>query len=188
MLGAALVFRAVPARVVAGLVALSLALPGAARANGDPASDILLQQKVYLPVQRVSPPTANRLQAVVREANAKGYPIRVALIEDANDLGTVPDLLNQPQKYADFLAYTSKEPNSNRVGEFAIGTNIAVRSVIGNILQDEKLPGLHLAFGHPYSEHTGAAWSCRTHLDIVGRHFDVWMDDEQIMADSKFLI
>jgi hypothetical protein len=103
MLGAALVFRAVPARVVAGLVALSLALPGAAVANGDPASDILLQQKVYFPVQRVSPPTANRLQAVVREANAKGYPIRVALIEDANDLGTVPDLLNQPQRYADFL-------------------------------------------------------------------------------------
>ena len=25
------------------------------------------------------------------------------MIEDANDLGTVPDLLNQPQKYADFL-------------------------------------------------------------------------------------
>ncbi len=87
-----------------------------------------------------------------------------------------------------FLAYTSQEENSNRVGEFALGTNIAVRSIIGNILQDEKLPGLHLAFGHPYSEHTGATWSCRTHLDIVGRHFDVWMDDDQIMADSKFLI
>jgi aminopeptidase len=89
---------------------------------------------------------------------------------------------------ADFLAYTSQEENSNRVGEFALGTNIAVHSVIGNILQDEKLPGLHLAFGHPYSEHTGACWSCRTHLDIVGRHFDVWFDDDQIMKDSRFLI
>jgi len=67
MLGAALLFRAVLARVVAGLVAVSLTLPGAALANGDPASDILLQQKVYFPVQRVTPPTANRLQAVVRE-------------------------------------------------------------------------------------------------------------------------
>jgi aminopeptidase len=95
---------------------------------------------------------------------------------------------DRPEILADFLAYTSQEENSNRVGEFAIGTNIAIRSVIGNILQDEKLPGLHLAFGHPYSEHTGACWSCRTHLDIVGRHFDVWFDDEQIMADSKFLI
>jgi aminopeptidase len=88
----------------------------------------------------------------------------------------------------DFLAYTSQEENSNRVGEFAIGTNVAVKSVIGNILQDEKLPGLHLAFGHPYTEHTGADWSCRTHLDIVGRHFDVWFDDEKIMTDSHFLI
>jgi len=93
-----------------------------------------------------------------------------------------------PEVLADFLAYTSQEENSNRVGEFAIGTNIAVKGVIGNILQDEKLPGLHLAFGHPYTEHTGAHWSCRTHLDIVGRHFDVWFDAEQVMEDGKFLI
>jgi aminopeptidase len=88
----------------------------------------------------------------------------------------------------DFLDYTGTEENSNRVGEFAMGTNIAVHSIIGNILQDEKLPGLHIAFGHPYSEHTGATWSCRTHLDIVGRHFDIWFDGEQVMADGKFLI
>jgi aminopeptidase len=88
----------------------------------------------------------------------------------------------------DFLEYIDSAENSNRVGEFAIGTNVAVQSIIGNILQDEKLPGLHLAFGHPYAEHTGATWSCPTHLDIVGRHFDVWFDDEQVMADGKFLI
>ena len=88
----------------------------------------------------------------------------------------------------DFLAYTRTEENSDRVGELAMGTNVAVQSIIGNILQDEKLPGLHLAFGHPYAEHTGASWSCRTHLDIVGRHFDVWFDNEQVMADGKFLI
>src|SRR3954471_23405052 len=103
MLGVALVFRPVQVGLAVGLAAVSLLFPSAALANGHPASDILLQQKVYFPVQRVSPPTAGRLQAVVRKANAKGYPIRVALIEDANDLGTVPDLLNQPQKYADFL-------------------------------------------------------------------------------------
>jgi leucyl aminopeptidase (aminopeptidase T) len=88
----------------------------------------------------------------------------------------------------DFLAYTRTEENSNRVGEFAIGTNVAIHSIIGNILQDEKLPGLHLAFGHPYSEHTGAPWSCKTHLDIVGRHFDIWFDDAQVMRDGQFLI
>jgi leucyl aminopeptidase (aminopeptidase T) len=89
---------------------------------------------------------------------------------------------------ADFAAYTSTDENSNRVGEFAIGTNIAIQNVIGNILQDEKIPTLHLAFGHPYSEHTGARWASSTHIDIVGRRFDIWFDDEQVMADSKFLI
>jgi leucyl aminopeptidase (aminopeptidase T) len=94
----------------------------------------------------------------------------------------------RPGVRQDFLEYIDSAENSNRVGEFAMGTNVAVQSIIGNILQDEKLPGLHLAFGHPYTEHTGASWSCPTHLDIVGRHFDVWFDDEQVMADGKFLI
>jgi len=88
----------------------------------------------------------------------------------------------------DILTYTRAHECSDRVGEFAIGTNIAVHAIIGNILQDEKIPGLHLAFGHPYSEHTGATWSCPTHLDIVGRHFDIWMDGQQVMADGEFLI
>jgi len=89
---------------------------------------------------------------------------------------------------ADFLAYTSTDENSNRVGEFAMGTNIALHDVIGNILQDEKIPTLHVAFGHPYSEHTGAQWRSTTHIDIVGRSFDIWFDGDQIMAAGKYLI
>ncbi|MDB6146433.1 MAG: Aminopeptidase, partial [Spartobacteria bacterium] len=42
----------------------------------------------------------------------------------------------------EFRAYTSTDENSNRVGEFAIGTNIGCTRVIGNILQDEKIPGI----------------------------------------------
>jgi len=88
----------------------------------------------------------------------------------------------------EFRAYTKTDENSDRVGEFAIGTNIAVDHVIGNILQDEKLPTLHLAFGHPYSEHTGAKWASTTHIDVVGRRFDIWFDDDQVMTEGKFLI
>ncbi len=88
----------------------------------------------------------------------------------------------------DFRHYTATDENSNRVGEFAIGTNIAVHDVIGNILQDEKLPTLHIAFGHPYSEHTGAPWRSSTHIDIVGRSFSIWFDGDPIMRDGKFLI
>src|SRR5437762_815358 len=54
----------------------------------------------------------------------------------------------------EFRAYTSTDENSNRVGEFAIGTNTACTHVIGHILQDEKIPGVHIAFGHPYADHT----------------------------------
>ena len=88
----------------------------------------------------------------------------------------------------DFRAYTSTDENSNRVGEFAMGTNIALDDVIGNILQDEKLPTLHIAFGHPYAEHTGAPWKSTTHIDIVGRRFDIWFDGEQVMRAGKYLI
>jgi leucyl aminopeptidase (aminopeptidase T) len=88
----------------------------------------------------------------------------------------------------EFRAYTSTDENSNRVGEFAVGTNTACTHVIGNILQDEKIPGIHIAFGHPYSEHTGADWVSKTHIDCVGRDFDIWFDGEKVMEGGKFLV
>jgi leucyl aminopeptidase (aminopeptidase T) len=88
----------------------------------------------------------------------------------------------------DFWAYTHTDENSNRVGEFAIGTNIELKDVIGEILQDEKYPGVHIAFGNPYGAHTGAEWFSSTHIDVVGRNFDIWVDGEQIMRGGQFLI
>ncbi len=88
----------------------------------------------------------------------------------------------------DFWNYTHTDENSDRVGEFAIGTNIEVKDIIGQILQDEKFPGIHIAFGNPYGEHTGADWYSSTHIDVVGRKFDIWVDDQQIMRGGGFLI
>ncbi|MBI2430280.1 MAG: aminopeptidase [Ignavibacteriales bacterium] len=87
----------------------------------------------------------------------------------------------------EFLDYTHTDENSNRVGEFAIGTNIALKNIIGHILQDEKFPGIHIAFGHPYADHTGQNWVSTTHIDCVGRNFDIWMDDVQVMRKGKFI-
>lgn len=96
------------------------------------------------------------------------------------------------QLETDFWSYTHTDENSDRVGEFAIGTNIGVARVIGNILQDEKFPGIHIAFGNPYGEHTGAPWRSGTHIDVVGLGFNIWLESdagtEQIMRDGKFLI
>jgi aminopeptidase len=88
----------------------------------------------------------------------------------------------------DFWKYTHTDENSDRVGEFAIGTNIDLKDVIGQILQDEKYPGVHIAFGNPYGAHTGAEWDSSTHIDVVGRKFNIWVDDEQIMQNGKFLL
>jgi len=88
----------------------------------------------------------------------------------------------------DFWKYTHTDENSDRVGEFAIGTNIELKDVIGQILQDEKYPGVHIAFGNPYGAHTGADWYSSTHIDIVGRKFDIWVDSEQIMRGGQFLV
>lgn len=91
-----------------------------------------------------------------------------------------------------FWEYTHTDENSDRVGEFAIGTNIGVKKVIGNILQDEKFPGIHIAFGDPYGAHTGAPWRSTTHIDVVGLGFNIWLGsqggEEQIMSEGRFLI
>jgi len=102
---------------------------------------------------------------------------RLALAESANT-----------QLRQEFWDYCHTDENSDRVGEFAIGTNIAVHDVIGNILQDEKIPGIHIAFGNPYGAHTGADWFSRTHIDVVGREFDIWIDGRQIMRRGAFLL
>jgi aminopeptidase len=92
----------------------------------------------------------------------------------------------------DFWAYTHTDQNSDRVGELAIGTNIGVERVIGNILQDEKFPGIHIAFGDPYGAHTGAQWKSSTHIDVVGLEFNIWLGnaagEEQIMREGVFTL
>ena len=111
-------------------------------------------------------------------------PIRI----DVRDNRIVDLRCDNEELLEEFRAYTLTDENSNRVGEFAIGTNTACTHVIGNILQDEKIPGIHIAFGDPYGNHTGADWRSRTHIDCVGREFDIWFDGDQLMRAGKFLI
>jgi hypothetical protein len=86
------------------LVALLVLLtPAAARADGDPASDVLYLQDVYLPYQHPSSETAADLSAAVATANAAGYRMKVAVIAAQEDLGLVGSLFGQPQTYARFL-------------------------------------------------------------------------------------
>ena len=88
----------------------------------------------------------------------------------------------------DFWTYTHTDANSDRVGELAFGTNLGVREMIGILLQDEKVPGVHIAFGDPYGSQTHADWKSSTHVDVLTRHCDVWIDDEQVIAHGQYLL
>ena len=82
----------------------AVGLAGQARADGDPASDYLITQPVYFPYDgKFSPVLEGQLLSVVKEAKAKGFPIKVALIPDSYDLGSVTSLWKQPKLYARFL-------------------------------------------------------------------------------------
>ncbi len=89
---------------------------------------------------------------------------------------------------ADLREYLSQHPNSDRVGEFAIGTNIALTRIVGNFLQDEKLPGVHIAFGDPYGRETRADWACPSHVDALASHATVSVDGRIIMENGRFLV
>ena len=84
-------------------VALAL-IPTAARADGDPASDVLATQTAFLP-QDAGIPLAqqSQLTKLLRDAASSGYQIRVALIATRSDLGSVTELWRRPQTYAQFL-------------------------------------------------------------------------------------
>jgi leucyl aminopeptidase (aminopeptidase T) len=110
------------------------------------------------------------------------------LIIDIKDSRIIKLYCDNKELKDEFTEYTMTDENSNRVGEFAIGTNIALEHVIGQILQDEKLPTVHIAFGHPYAEHTGANWLSTTHIDCVSIKCSIWFDEEQVMNNGKFLI
>jgi hypothetical protein len=89
--------------VVLALAAAALA-PGVARADGDPASDVLYTQGIFVP-QDAGVPAADvaRLAALVRESRRAGYPVKVAVVASSYDLGSVTALWRKPQTYAHFL-------------------------------------------------------------------------------------
>jgi leucyl aminopeptidase (aminopeptidase T) len=88
----------------------------------------------------------------------------------------------------EFTEYCHTDEYSDRVGELAFGTNLALSRMIGILLQDEKVPGVHLAFGDPYGSQTGAPWKSKTHVDVLTRDCDVWIDDDQVLRKGRYLL
>lgn len=86
----------------------------------------------------------------------------------------------------EFWDYCHTDENSDRVGELAFGTNLGLSEMIGILLQDEKFPGVHIAFGDPYGSQTHANWKSKTHVDVLTRQCDVWIDEDQILSKGHY--
>lgn len=96
--------------------ALSLAVAPAAHANGDPPSDVLPFDDVYLPADPPSQRAADSIRRTVRRAREAGYPIKVAVIHAEVDLGPYASAFGRPQQYADYLVTELPRHTSDAVG------------------------------------------------------------------------
>jgi aminopeptidase len=84
--------------------------------------------------------------------------------------------------------YVAQDENANRLGEFAIGTNTGLDRLVGNMLQDEKFPGVHVAVGEPIQQETGADWTSDVHLDGVLKNVTIDVEGRVIMRDGVFVL
>jgi len=152
--------------LIAGLC-LALLLPAArARADGDPASDVLAIQTLFLPADAGVPfAQQTQLPALLSAAARSGYPIRVALIASRTDLGSVTELWRQPQTYAQFLgqelSLVYRGPllvvMPNGFGLYGVGAAATGRSVLATVSLNQGLgtgaldavQRLAQASGHP---------------------------------------
>lgn len=95
-----------------------------------------------------------------------------------------PDIEKALQAYI----FRKNSPNSTRVGEFALGTNLQLEKIIGNLLQDEKFPSVHIAFGDCCPQWTGCPYPCDYHIDGIILKPTVITDGFKLMDSGKYQI
>ena len=89
--------------LVAAVALAAAAAAGPAGADGDPASDVLLFQNAYLPAQAPSRASSDALERIASAVYRHGERVKVAIVFDPSDLGSVPSLFGDASGYARFL-------------------------------------------------------------------------------------
>jgi hypothetical protein len=80
-------------------------LPSSARADGDPASDVLIVRDLYAPfAPRLTPARAKQLESVLAQTRDQGFRVKVAIIASQADLGAYPTLFGKAQRYVHLLS------------------------------------------------------------------------------------
>ena len=80
------------------------------------------------------------------------------------------------------------ERNAVKVGMVVLGTNVGMREPTGEVVSDQNLPGLHLAFGATLAEQTGASWDAPTQLSMAASQADVDLDGAPLVRQSRYLV
>jgi leucyl aminopeptidase (aminopeptidase T) len=57
-----------------------------------------------------------------------------------------------------------------------------------NLLQDEKFPSVHIAFGSPLPGKTGANWDSKAHVDGMIKDPTIYVDGEILMDKGQFCL
>ncbi len=174
------------ARAVAFTTILALVLswsPGPARADGDPASDVLVSQTLFLPQDAgVTAEQQAQLDAELGAAQRSGYRLRVAIIGSATDLGSVTELWRQPESYARFLGLELSlvyhgpllviMPNG--FGTYRLGPSTTVRPALTDVrgrglgaVAIAAIQRLAAASGHPVTVPDLTVRSTRDQTDAV---------------------
>ena len=105
--------------ITAILASIALVSASGALADGDPASDVLVQSRLFNPIDSgVSPATQAQLDAVLKASARAGFPIRVALIASQSDLGTATAFWGRNPKY--YTQYLGIELEYQRVGQVLV--------------------------------------------------------------------
>ncbi len=85
------------------------------------------------------------------------------------------------------MLYLRSNQEGDRVGEFGIGTNLALDELRGIALQDEQVPGAHIAFGGAgILGSTGASWTAQTQVPLIGRSCSIDIDGAAVMRQGVF--
>ncbi len=95
---------ALAALAALAVCAVAMLAAPAARGDGDPGSDVLVYQQLFV-ASDAGMPVAQQLALgrVLRAAAGAGFPVRVAIVAKRDDLGAITELWRRPRAYARFL-------------------------------------------------------------------------------------